>query len=601
MSIERSRHETAERWYFLVITGLAWAHVVLRAVWVPLIHDEANSYWWYASTGEFIPFQSHENTGNHLLGSLLGWVGQGLFGPAPWALRLGSVWAFVLYAWSSWKLSAWIGHAWVRRATLLALIWCPFGLEYFALFRGYGLGLACFTWALLQLVRTVQRPSLASVGGLGLAMLGATLANLSYVTIWSVMLGLSLSLLVLHRKQPEGGLWKWVLLYAAQLLCLWAAARLVLHYADGGQLDFGHHKGFLLGTLEELVQYLTGAPGILSVIIVMLVLSPATAVALWRIRSGRWTDPLVVLCALCWSEIIGRWALHTFFTVMPPPARAALYMAPLLVLITGLTIDRGAAHRPWVQLAAVLLLALPARSIITLGYEGVTNSGAQAVPTHFAAYAAQLQERLGRPLMVGVGGAMRPAWAYQQFRYGTSVNDAQPEQQWTDQDLRLRPVEDTATNKGYRRVAMEPTDRLVLWERITPMQLILELDTLLPDRTTEDEFIALYDPKGGFKDTALWVRLTGELDVVGNVHRVTLVAHEDSAGTPLSYDNTELWHQPRSGTARPLDLMRQLPGSRGAASRQVYLWDPDRKAIRWKSVRLRVYRLAVQDPPHAQH
>ena len=582
----------AERLFFLVVTLAACAYVMLRAVHVPLIHDEANSFWWYVVTGEFIPFHSHENTGNHLLSTFFGWVGHGLFGSAPWALRIGSLLAFPLYAWSCWRLSGFIVDVWVRRITLLAAIACPFVIEYFALFRGYGIGLTCFMWALWWTIRTVGDPRPRHAWFMTLGMAGATLANLTYLTLWAIMAGICVAALLAHKRTATF-LWACGALLLVQSIGLGAAASLAGHYAALGQLDFGHGTGFVAGTMTELADHMFGGGGRAVVQGLMIVVLGATALALHRAWKERtWKDPLLICIAIWWLEIIGRSVMHLVLDVMPPPARSALYMVPLALFIIAYTLDRLATKVPASKWAIVVLLILPLRTISDAGLDHVTGSRGQAVPPRFAERAVDMQEALGRPVMVGVHGTAHAAWNYQLARTGHTVNDGQLNMYDHDQDLRLVHITDNVLlTPQYRLVDAVERDGLQLWERTPLMDLALVLDTVLQDRTMEGEFLGIITLDERFPE-AVWVRVDGTLGTTSKTMDVEFVASEDSAGTSLSYDDTKLRHDIRIRQGGRFDLMRTLPATRGATRRTVYFWDPAHTHVRLTDARLRIYRMA---------
>ena len=49
----------SERIGFVALSLLTFAYIVLRAAWVPLIHDEAATFQTYVVTGRYLPFLAH--------------------------------------------------------------------------------------------------------------------------------------------------------------------------------------------------------------------------------------------------------------------------------------------------------------------------------------------------------------------------------------------------------------------------------------------------------------------------------------------------------------------------------------------------------------
>src|SRR5690606_19273783 len=71
-----------------------WAYIIARAILVPFIQDEGNSFWMYAHTGEFLPFRSQTVAGNHFRNSFFGAIGYHVWGFSPLGIRWGSVLSF---------------------------------------------------------------------------------------------------------------------------------------------------------------------------------------------------------------------------------------------------------------------------------------------------------------------------------------------------------------------------------------------------------------------------------------------------------------------------------------------------------------------------
>ncbi|MBK8497233.1 MAG: hypothetical protein IPL52_00085 [Flavobacteriales bacterium] len=178
----------SERIVFIATAGMVFLLVLLRALLVPLVHDEATSFIAYAQGGRFLPFASLWDANNHYLNSLLGFIGFKLFGLKLLALRYGSVLSYLLFAWSAWRLGHLVQHRTVRWVLWSALLLCPFLLDFFSFFRGYGPAMAFLLFSVQALLRFAQwhrRGDLLAV------LLGMAVANgflLALVPLWAVIL-----------------------------------------------------------------------------------------------------------------------------------------------------------------------------------------------------------------------------------------------------------------------------------------------------------------------------------------------------------------------------------------------------------------------------
>lgn len=123
-------HTRDGRWFFL-LCAIVLCYVIARAALVPFVHDEAATYSMYVQVGEFLPWRSHWDAGNHFLSTGLGIVADRVLGMRQWALRGASVLAFVLYANGTWRLGKPINSRLVRWCAWSGLLLCPFVLEFF--------------------------------------------------------------------------------------------------------------------------------------------------------------------------------------------------------------------------------------------------------------------------------------------------------------------------------------------------------------------------------------------------------------------------------------------------------------------------------------
>jgi hypothetical protein len=144
----------------------------LRAVLVPLTHDEARTFFVYTRTGEFLPWLGHWDAGNHVLCTALGWLSYEAFGMAAWSLRLANVLAFGLYAAYAYRWGLLLSDRAVRWCLWPALLFTPVLIEFFALYRGYGMAMAFLLMALYPLhqafgVKRVFASSYQAVSGTG--------------------------------------------------------------------------------------------------------------------------------------------------------------------------------------------------------------------------------------------------------------------------------------------------------------------------------------------------------------------------------------------------------------------------------------------------
>ena len=271
----------AERWWFGALSLTVFSHVLVRAAVVPLIHDEATSFLAYAQTGHFLPFASMWDANNHFLNSLCGWVGYKLFGLHLLALRWASAMAYLLFAWSAWRLGAEMRSRAIKWCFWLALLLCPFLLDFFSLFRGYGPAIAFLLFALQAFVRFInegRRVQLIAV------LLGLAIANgflLALVPLCTMMLLLLLWLVRRERDQI-------LLCLGLGVLPLFAASVTSIMLARLGLLYHGSTEGFVPVTVGSISLRVLGSSAWSVTITALLLVSVAVSIVVvrsWRDRN----------------------------------------------------------------------------------------------------------------------------------------------------------------------------------------------------------------------------------------------------------------------------------------------------------------------------
>jgi hypothetical protein len=117
---------------------------------------------------------------HHFLATLLFRISVALLGHAEWAIRLPSVLAGWWFLWTLWRLTRLsLGPGPLAAMAAAAVAANPFVGDFLVAARGYGLALACFTWAIYCLIRYgsgTDRDWLLQAGAAGALSIAANLA-----------------------------------------------------------------------------------------------------------------------------------------------------------------------------------------------------------------------------------------------------------------------------------------------------------------------------------------------------------------------------------------------------------------------------------------
>ncbi len=583
-----------ERTLYVTMSCITWAYVVVRAVLVPVTHDEALTFFTYVETGDFLPFRAHWDAGNHLLCTALAWCCYKLFGFQLWALRLPSVLAFVLFAAYAWKWSRLLNHTLVRWCLWAALLLMPFLIEFFSLFRGYALAIAFLSMGLFHLVAFVQHGGRAHLlGALG-AWCCAAFAALSLITLWAFALVL-MAFFVLRHERTTAGRITCALMIAVLGVAPWLFA---YAYANGlnerGLLYYGNDLGFVRGSVGSLLFALFGRRDLWAAVSIAVILIGVLIVAIReRYRSSSTTrTALLLLVVLLVADVLLRAAMHVRNGTPYPEDRTLLQWLLLCVLAFVFAIDRlASAHRVWRYVSCALLL-FPLRTAIIANADHTSYWPEEVLPTSVFDAVVQATSALGRPPTIGAYHQMPGCWAFGMRQHGLMLNAVDvagfPH---NDCELMLvEPLRDAPFPEGYHMIADAGSHRQLLLARDHPLRTRLLIDSMITRDMNDDEFTELWHPSS---EQANGHRYLVQVDAVLNSNaaplQVHLVSETNRANDKSHYEDVPLqffrgeWHGDTLRTVRNVPFVPQ-----DADRCVLYLWNEVRSNYS-VAARLRVF------------
>lgn len=241
--------------------ALLLAYTTGRALAVALTFDEAWTLTGYARTpwADILGFK-YVTANNHLANSLLVKASTGLLGDSPFAIRLPNLLAHVAYLGFSIAISRRLGHPFWAILGFLFLNVHPYLLDFFALGRGYGLGLAMALGALHHMLSYRERALLRHAAWNALFAGLGVVCNLSALHLFVANAGLMGLLALSHARAAGVPLWPSVqrvglhigpLLLVAVLLYLGLAGP-VRALVAANELYYGGTSGFWSDTVFSL-------------------------------------------------------------------------------------------------------------------------------------------------------------------------------------------------------------------------------------------------------------------------------------------------------------------------------------------------------------
>jgi hypothetical protein len=361
--------------------ALFFAYTAIRAVRVPLTHDEAftANIWVAGGPLAILTFDGPERANNHVLNTLLSGACQAVFGRIPLALRLPNLMAHAAFLVASWRLLSRVAGTGTALAGFALLNGNPLLLELFGLARGYGLALGFVVPALLVAVRALEGKEirLRDEGACYALLVCGVFAQLAVLDVFAaVAITFAVFRFVRFARAPAEGRLRRAAreslpVVAASLFLLATAIPILICMRRAGELYAGGTAGLWQDTVGSVVRIslLGFSPSLVHAAFAGLGIGLAalTALAAYRlVRPGTGGRVFLALFSVLVTLGATVQAQHVFFGARFPEDRIATVFLPFVVFAlaaacgaTPAPFDRAA--RSVFGAAGLLALALFAR------------------------------------------------------------------------------------------------------------------------------------------------------------------------------------------------------------------------------------------------
>ncbi len=377
---------------FGVCGSLLFIYIAFRAYAMGMTHDEAYSFF-LVHTNYLKALGATANT--HWLNSL-GLKIADLFDlHQPLFLRWHSVFAFALYAFFVYKLSAFL-KSYAAIVLMLALFFFNlFTLEYFSLARGYGLAFCFLMGSIYFACKIIANNEVKEKDFLGAFALGTLAVASNYTTLFQFA-ALSLFLFgVLYRQTKDVGIffkakWKYATLLFL-ITCGVATTNLLLIKFITDDLHFGGDHSFVSETMNGIWAFMLYLPmegawtstwSVYFTSFSVLVLLAMIAILVWGIVQKKWL--LVFPTFLFWFHFALCELTHFLFATPFPYFRTALVLFAGMALSFVFWVDQwnvsDKLKTSLVSMLAVSMLTyLVMTTPLTRSYEWIKHSETEDV------------------------------------------------------------------------------------------------------------------------------------------------------------------------------------------------------------------------------
>jgi len=318
------------QWTVAIFFLLLFSFLVLRAWHVPLLPDEAVTYFLYAEPTIFFAPDAQEDANNHLLNSVLSSGALRVFGQSTFSLRIPSLLFSVLYMFASYQLARRQEtsiHFWLTLVVLNTMY--PI-VEFHSLSRGYGMSFALLLYALhlLMCLQSEQKIGLAWLI-LGISILGL-FAQLSLLFAFGGVLFLAS---MIWLRQSSFRLWQKLIFPTLSLVVLLLFVSYIHHLKTAGLLYFGTVEGFPISSLISLNMLLFDQKSFYAAWLHLLVFCVPLVVVLYAIvkfKAPVFFKPSFVFPFVLFCSVVGTVISVLVMGGSGPLARTGLYFSLLL-------------------------------------------------------------------------------------------------------------------------------------------------------------------------------------------------------------------------------------------------------------------------------
>ncbi len=571
-----------------IIFAFLFAYIAMRSWLIPLVHDEAATFFYYIQTGVFLPPEAHLDANNHLLNSALSTLSFQLFGSAEWVLRLPNVLAFGLFLFFVYRISTKINDKYLQWGFIISLVFAHNFIEYFALSRGYGLSMAFLMGAIYYLMQVLNYNKIQHYLLTTLFLSLAIFANLTLLNTAIIFVGLLGVNIILNFKESS-----WTKFISNSIILILfingpmrVAIEIVYNYKENGLLYYGELDGFWQVSVRSLIKLLTGANSIFPEIIVayfsigILVLLVLASLKTKQLKNYLNTKYVFVIMLL--GNLIAVLLLGNFLGVNYPEDRTGLYFFPFFIGSIIFLLDSINLKTSFKIIALLPLLFFPIHFAMNMNLSYSSFWKNEHIPKRFISKVQEHNEKGSYPATVGGYEIRRLVWAYENSRNGGNLNQIQSASY--PEIISDFQVVETKVNpdwmKHYSVIDYDSISNLSLLKRNNALHKTIinryHRDTLIH---TNQKFFNLYKANiDTLSQNNLLINTRFRFNTDKRATNVSMVANiSDSEGKSLHYEfikfswKKEFWQdEVFAGSI----VIANLP--KNAHKVSVYLWNRDK-------------------------
>ena len=497
-SLLRNPH-LVDKYGIILLLGLTWIYILLRAAFTPVIHDEAETFYIYIQSGNFLPPDAYPDANNHLLNSLLTFGFYKLFGSALFVLRLPNLIAALFYFFFIYRLSLLFKSRINKWAFVLSMTFIHFVIEFFAYSRGYGISMAFLMGSVYYLMRFLQHPRFRFQALAALCIALAASANLTLLNSYILVHVLILFGLIIHYKAISRRAF-WLTLVcqiAVWLPVFYFLTKYSLMLRSAGALYYGSNEGFFkvsVGSLSDVL--FRPAPQILMYAMTVVFVAAVVVFVFLFFRKyffSRENFSSLVFPLILGGNIVMTILLCKLFKVNYPEDRAAMYFVLLLAGTVSVIADSAPVIRKRIRLllfTPFMLIAIQFFMSLSLNFSSYTPE--YRIPQSFYIYLSEETRNREIPPVAEAYKEHRTEWYFISAAMNEQLSPLSHEifPSATAEFVIADDREYPDWKKNYNEILFDSESGMRLLKRkaaVNP-QLLLQKDTLMQQQDSVDFF-----------------------------------------------------------------------------------------------------------------
>ncbi len=489
-----SRFKNKELLVYIGICFLLLVYMVLRAIYVPIVHDEAVTFFNYINTGRFIPlynWQSHADANNHVLNSAFSTLFYNWFGPGWGVYRIASVLSMGFLFVYLWKIAQWLKNIQVRWLFILSILGSHYFMEFFSLTRGYGMSMAMLIPAVYYLFTYLRSSQDKDLVSYAVFMILGLLANLTLVN--TALIGFCLIVLkwIIDSDKPK--IWTYVITLFGVLIPTLGFILLGMKYKEMELLYYGQGDSYWEVTVNTFFERFTLIENLNMWVypIIMPILLVALFMFIKRTLNIKWGaihNYHVLFAALFFGNLAASIIQTSFMDVNYPEDRTALFFFPFMI---G-TICFQTSYKSWLKYLCIPLLFLPVNFLLSMNLKYNSFWRTERFTEDFYLEVLKDYKETGEQPTVGGHNLRQVVWDYYNHQNGGDLGRVhiQDYKQDTVSDYILGyRLDFHYWEKQYEQIKHDESSDLCLFKRKTKLQPEVVQDWSTPqwvEETTQE-------------------------------------------------------------------------------------------------------------------